>query len=253
LYRETSGAYLTDTADCPLTVIIYEGQARDLIPGAIWSGRQRNEYWNLFTPWSLAFGSLLLFIHFYLIVRYPALHLPAVFTATLALFPLISLAPPGLFFYYLYRSLWRRGRQLRAVRDLLRIPTSLCASDEMGESERPGCTLAYGERYVLERFHLLPGSSEMGPEVWRLDVPEMQSEEHDGYYVFAAEREQGEQLRSPQDPAARAMLIPGNPYLLAERCEKRAIRSELLAVLLFLAGTLLNGFILFVALMYILR
>jgi hypothetical protein len=92
----------------------------------------------------------------------------------------------------------------------------------------------------------------LGEELWQLDVPETGAES-EGYFVFSAERGEGEVFRSPSDPAARAVLVPGNPYELSVRCEKKAFHSEAVAVLLFLAGTLLNGFILFTVLMLLLR
>jgi hypothetical protein len=251
-YKEQTGGYFTASAKCPLTVVIYEGEERDLLPQAIWTGRQRNEYWNIFTPWALAAGSLLLFIYFYVLIRNPALQLPAVTAASFALLPLIAFAPPGLLFYYVYRSLWRRGRELRSVRDLLRIPTTLCAAGEQVEEGRPGCRLPNGEKFIMEQFSAAPGEEVLGEELWQLDVPETGAES-EGYFVFSAERGEGEVFRSPSDPAARAVLVPGNPYELSVRCEKKAFHSEAVAVLLFLAGTLLNGFILFTVLMLLLR
>ncbi|MFO7850310.1 MAG: hypothetical protein R6V67_10150, partial [Spirochaetia bacterium] len=106
-----------------LFVIIYEQEDSALLRQAIWRGRQRNEYWNAFTPGSLVVGSFSLFFYFYLLSQNPAFHLPAIAALTLSISPLLPLFPPAVFFLLFYIRFWKKGRILRAERDLLRIPT----------------------------------------------------------------------------------------------------------------------------------
>ena len=42
----------------PLIVIIYDGESRTLLERSISCGRQKNEYWNFLTPWSIAAGGI---------------------------------------------------------------------------------------------------------------------------------------------------------------------------------------------------
>jgi hypothetical protein len=97
-----------------------------------------------------------------------------------------------------------------------------------------------------------PEPDQLETTLWRIDVPYL-SPGDEGWYVFATEPQGSAPLKPPRDPVAQAVLIPGNPYRLSERCEKHALRSEVIAVALFLLGTVLNGLILFTALMYLLR
>lgn len=252
LFREQTGGYFSHTAECPLTAVIYEGEERDVLPHAIWTGRQRNEYWNVFTPWALAAGSLSLFIYFYLLFRYPSLHFPAVTAATLALLPLLVFVPPGVALYFGYRSLWRKGREFRAIRDLLRIPTTLCAEETSRNDGRHECRLPNGEMCGLERLSTMPREDQLGNDVWHLEVPEVDETEEE-YYLFSTYRSSADTLPSPSDIAVRAILIPGNPYRLSARCEKKAFQLESVAVVLFLVGVFSNSIILFSILMYVLR
>jgi hypothetical protein len=49
------------------------------------------------------------------------LRLPALSALTASLLPVAPILPPALIGYSIYRSLWKRGRALRAERDLLRL------------------------------------------------------------------------------------------------------------------------------------
>lgn len=110
-----------DSDDQPLLAVIYEGEDRDLLVRATWSGRQKNEYWNAYTPGSISLGSFALFGYSYILFRNAHFLFPAVLSVILAILPISVFFPPGVIFYYLYRRFWKHGRVLRARRDLIRL------------------------------------------------------------------------------------------------------------------------------------
>jgi hypothetical protein len=111
----------------PLLAVLHEG--RDPIPRAVWSGRQKNEYWNALTPWSLMTGALALFIIAAFVLRSPFPRDSGRWALALALAPLVPLAPPGLVLFLVYLSAWRRARFLRAESDFLALGAFLRAAD----------------------------------------------------------------------------------------------------------------------------
>jgi hypothetical protein len=121
LFRDEGHFTFRNRPEHPLLAVIYEGEDRDLRVRATWSGRQRNEYWNAYTPASISLGSFALFGYSYLLFRNAVFLLPAVLSLSLALLPISVFIPPGIICYYFYRRFWIHGRILRAGRDLLRL------------------------------------------------------------------------------------------------------------------------------------
>lgn len=115
----------------PLLSILHESE--DVIPRAIWSGRQKNEYWNTLTPWALLAGSLALFVMASAVFRTHQASLTARVLILMALFPVIPFLPPGVAFFFIYLANWRRARFLRAERDLLGLNAYLRAGDATAE------------------------------------------------------------------------------------------------------------------------
>ena len=115
----------------PLLSILHESD--DVIPRAVWSGRQKNEYWNSLTPWSLLAGSLALFIMASAVFRTYQASLTVRLLLLQALFPVIPFLPPGVVFFFFYLAKWRRARFLRAERDLLGLNAFLRAADASEE------------------------------------------------------------------------------------------------------------------------
>ncbi len=113
--------------DVPLLAVLHEGN--DVVPRSVWSGRQKNAYWNTLTPWSLLAGSMALFIMATSAFRSQTDAGFARMLLTAALFPVVPLIPPGLIFFFIYLSAWRRARFLRAERDLLGLSAYLRAGD----------------------------------------------------------------------------------------------------------------------------
>jgi len=113
--------------DVPLLTILHD--CEDVIPRAVWSGRQKNEYWNSLTPWAILAGSLALFVMASAVFRTYQASLSARLLLLMALFPIIPFLPPGVAFFFIYLANWRRARFLRAERDLLGLNAFLRAGD----------------------------------------------------------------------------------------------------------------------------
>lgn len=103
-------------------VIIYEGPEHSFFKRTIWTGRQRNEYWNQFTPVALTGGLLAQLV--IAVISVNESRLTALLATVFALIPVLPLIPPGVVGYYLYRRIWRRARRRRALRDVVRIERS---------------------------------------------------------------------------------------------------------------------------------
>jgi hypothetical protein len=136
-----------------LLVLFYDGDNASLLKRAVWHGRQRNEYWNPFTGVSLGAGILTGMILSYFFLSAPMNRFPAIVSITMSLVPIIPLLPPGLIFFVLYRKLWRRGRFLRALRDILKLPRrSFGQKKALEEDQAPAVSQA--EKQALRRERL---------------------------------------------------------------------------------------------------
>jgi len=111
-------------------LVFYDGPAEDLIARLLWAGRQRNEFWNAFTPMSLMIGFGLLAIFGFSAVRESGNRFWAVLAASLSVIPFAALLPPGILGFFLYRRLWRKGRHYRGFRDLSILVQSLLMAGE---------------------------------------------------------------------------------------------------------------------------
>jgi hypothetical protein len=115
----------------PLLFLLHD--TGDVVPRAVWSGRQKNEYWNTMTPWALFAGSLALFVLASAVFRTQQASLTARVLMLMALFPVIPFLPPGVALFSIYLVNWRRARFLRAERDLLGLYAYLRAGDATDE------------------------------------------------------------------------------------------------------------------------
>lgn len=97
-------------------VVIYDCPDEVAVERAIWTGRQRNEYWNQLTPVALLGGFLAAVLYAVQVVD--STRLGALLALVVAAIPVLPLIPPGVMGYYVYRRVWRQARRLRAQRDL---------------------------------------------------------------------------------------------------------------------------------------
>jgi hypothetical protein len=231
------------TREKPLLVIFFDGSDHSLTMRAIRAGRQRNEYWNAVTPYSLVVGALCQILMAASFLSRPAFRL-TVITAIIALFtPLFPLIPPGLLFTVMYRRLAWRARILRAYRDLSLLPLRYLAPDT------ESCRLPDGEPYGCVRRDSLPAAAREGKIPFLL--PEYSKESlHTDWYIFGALRPSGGEPGAaggglparPADPFATFGILPGKPEVLARRFMVTAYTLEAAAWVLLLAGIGLNVF-----------
>lgn len=265
LFLEDGQAVFRARARDPLLVVIYDGSQRTLLQRAVWSGRQKNEYWNQFTLASLLTGAFLLALLAYLFLRVRGSGLPALVSLSLAAFPVVALLPPGVLMYLLYRHFWKRARLLRAERDMLRLPLrhfgpadpALPPVPEAdpaagggegasagGELREASIRLPTGERYIRTREYR-----------WLIDGPlvirgsgffESVERKPQPFWLFGAvdEAAAAPTLRMPQDPMAELVLVAGDPENLAKACSRKARTYELLSAGLFFVAVTLNLFLL---------
>lgn len=239
-----------EAAGDELLLILYDGPDEEVLQHSVWTGRQRNEYWNLLTPASLAVGSLALLLAAYILLRIPADRGAAILAVSCALIPILPLLPPGFISFPLYRRMWRRGRYLRAERDILRLPLRH-EFDARGEALLPD-----GERYVMRTVDGDAAGELVRAGAQRLEVSVAEAEEGregegERYFVFGtpdvaqprAGASDAAGLRRPNDPMAGLLVIPGEPSRLARRSERAAQLFEISAVASLLAGTGINFYI----------
>jgi hypothetical protein len=124
----------------PLIVIFYDCPDSALVPQMIQSGRQRNEYWNPVTPYSLVVGALGLILTALLYRSRPAYHLTVIVSVIALFVPLYPIIPPGLLLTGIYRRLSRTARGLRALGDLARLENS---SEQSSGGQRRFTVKAY--------------------------------------------------------------------------------------------------------------
>lgn len=217
-----------------LLLILFEGPERELLRHSVWTGRQRNEYWNPLTPVSLAVGSLALLLSAFFLFRLPADRGAAILSASAALAPLLPFLPPGFVTFPLYRRLWRYGRFLRAERDLLRLPTRH-DFDDQGRAHLPD-----GELYLWREVDAGAADTLATRGARSLDVTV--ADGSSVYHAFGVP--DGEELGTPDDPMSEFVVVPGHPDELARTSQKLAQRYELGSLGLLLLGVGVNFYIL---------
>ncbi len=243
LHVEGGRGIFRSSDDNPLLVVIFEGKPDTIIPRSIWIGRQKNEYWNRFTPISVTAGSFALFIIAYTLFKIPLLRLEAIVTVTMSLFPVIPFLPPGVMLFFLYRFLWKRARILRAERDLFRLPLRYFDTESDPTVPKP---LPNGECYGMKTFDSCTGAlKSCGGGSIRTSILLPEDRIHRGGCCAFGAVEDGK-ITAPADPLSELVFIPGNPEDLAELCSRRARRFEILSGLSFIGGCLINGILLLV-------
>ncbi|MBB6479483.1 hypothetical protein [Spirochaeta isovalerica] len=216
----------------PLTVIIYDGEESSLLERSISCGRQKNEYWNFLTPWSIAIGGILSLVLLNMMIQ---ANVPAEFLIggiLVAALPILPFLPPGLFFFFLYTAFWRRGRNCRADRDLIALP------------------LRFEDRNIFAREyrHIRFGSGqpfmpvEPGYKVRGIHYPGKEKKTLWDHSLFGAEiqKESGSFIGRPLDPMKEFLLIEDEPRSLIMRSTAKAFLFEILAMTSILSALTIN-------------
>lgn len=239
----------------PLVVVIYDGGEDTLMRRSIWAGRQRNEYWNQFTPISLIAGILSLLFLAYNFFPQPLLRFPAVLALVLSFSPITPFLPPGLLLFFAYRSLWRRGRFDRAERDILQLPLRYFSNDLLDTEMRS--QLPNGEIYTAKAYHDWIHALETmkGGKIRTTSILDSSNRDTGAYYLFGREVTEDKKtfMERPRDPMAELLLVPGDPAKLARMCDQRARMRELLAALCIAGSFASNGVLAFFLLALLVR
>jgi len=224
-----------------LLVVIYDGKKETLLKRSIWSGRQKNEYFNQFTPISLVFGTLILLVISYFLLQNTALRLYAAVSVTLATFPVVFLIPPGVFLYFLYIHFWKRSRSLRSERDLLKLPLRYFGPDEDFSRPYASVRLHNNEEYCMikwkpgDKMTLLHINQDM--KIRSHSLARLPAEEGVNYVFGIRDKDI---IKKSSDPMVEFLCIAGNPVELANMCSHKSGRMGITAALCFFSGLLIN-------------
>jgi len=241
---DTSGPHPTirPTAGEPVLVVFYDGAESTLVRHCIWSGRQLNEYWNSVTPGALAGGVFALTVLTYFLLRQPLSVGYARLAIVLAAGPVLPLLPPGIVLFYLYRRVWRRGRILRAHRDVLLVPLRHFDDDE------PCTTLPSAELYCREETAVESLEASFAGGLTLLEAPadalklakpvDRRDDDWSRCTVFGHPGAGG--LVRPADSLAEWIAVRGDPETASLLCQRRARRFELLSALILAGGLAVN-------------
>jgi hypothetical protein len=243
-HLDASGAHPTIRAvnGEPVLVIFYDGDESSLVRRCTWAGRQLNEYWNSVTPGALAGGTLALIVVAYLLLRQPISSGFARLSIALSSIPILPLLPPGVAFFYLYRRSWRRGRVLRAHRDVLHLPLRHFSGEER-------CTrLPNGELHCRRTvdFNTLDGYLDHGLTLLAAPVSAPSS------HCTLFGRPQADELVAPSDSLTEWVAVRGDPASASEMCQRSARRFEMGSAAILSAGLLVNFVLVAVVLRYVL-
>lgn len=216
----------------PLTVIIYDGENKTLLERCISCGRQKNEYWNFLTPWSIAIGGILSLALLSMMIQ--ANVSAEILTAGIIVsaLPVIPFLPPGILFFFIYTGLWRRGRYCRSDRDLVALPLRF-EDRNIRDREYRHIRFSAGEPlfpvdpgYKIRSIHF-PRSAKRS--LWHHSLFGAMVERHDGFWVTG-----------PRDPMKEFLLIEDDPRTLVDRATQKAVFYEVLSMVSISASLFLN-------------
>lgn len=207
-----------------LVVVSYQGGEEDLLPRLIAGGRLANEYWTPLSRGSIAFGVASIGI---LLAFAGSQWLPTVIFLTIlvGLSPLLTLLPPGLFFFFLYLRFWRSALDERVIRDLCRLPLRFlpAAERDLGQGAVADAALPEGGVYRVRVGATLPPGAATA-------IPGGASAPY--WTVFTPE--------SSDDPEIARVAVPGDPFRLARESERRALLDTVLSGLFLAACLMVN-------------
>ena len=225
-------AVFSGTKKEPLTVIIYDGESRTLLDRSISCGRQKNEYWNFLTPWSITAGGILSLVLLNMMIRASVSSSIIIGGIIVSSLPILPFIPPGLLFFLLYSNMWKKGRICRSDRDLLIL--SLRFEDRniydpeyqhiRFSSGKPVYPLTGG--FVRRQLHF---KKQRGGSLWDNSV-----------FGKIVNREDGKWVTRPDDPMKEYLLIESDPQTLIQQSTKRALIYELLSLMFISLAMIVN-------------
>jgi hypothetical protein len=270
LFTEEGRGVFRDTRDTRLLVVIHDCSKESLVLRAISAGRKRNEYMNPLTLPSVAIGSLsLVLLAFSLLALPERVVTLAALTAGLA--PLAPFLPPGFPLYFAYRSSWKKARLLRVQRDVLRLPLRYFPAPPNAAETRRTVQLPDGEPYIMIRGAeeegspgaILSGGARLAlpPGVTRVDVrlPRASRRRLRGTagervaFCGCSGEGDGMQLRTPDDPMAGSVVLPGDPEALSRESGRAAVAGELVSAAFLALDVAVNIPLIFILLSLVIR
>lgn len=255
LYIENGRGIFRPNETDDLQVVIYDGPSTRFLRRALWSGRQRNEYWNSFTPGSLAAGALAFLALSYFVLKFPLLRYHSIVSVTFSLVPILPFLPPGILFFLFYRQFWKDAWFFRAERDILllslRFFTDVTFADKVKKVNRDN-----GETYVMREI----SADELSLEEYKnIEVRKspmvlrLLDTQPEHYFLFGVEKGEDNSLVTSKDPMVDKVILPGNPVELAGKCHHKARFYERLSLGIFFIGFLLNLGIAFIIVAALIR
>ncbi len=225
LYREEGRSVFKARDGTPPLALIYDCPRSAIMRRAIRGGRHVNEYWNPLTLPSLVTGSFILAVLAWILLGRPDARFAAAAAIAAAIGPLTPFLPPAFPLYFLYRLSWRRGRRLRAERDLANLPLRWFPA-AIGGADRFVTLLPDLEPYAMLRGTLVEGRT-LDAGGLRVRLPEGSILAPEGeVWAFGVWREdaEGVSLAEPDDPLAELAVVAGDPRKRAARCSSGARR-----------------------------
>lgn len=241
LERRDGQGIFRHSREMPLIIIMYEGDAREILPRAVTQSIQKNEYWNVLTPASLAAGFISLLLVAYLAIRVPAWRSAGILSLALALLPNTFFVPPGILFFYLFNHLWKKARIWRSLKYRLALPFRWFRAVPQTSEVLDIVHLPDGQPYTCadlsrQDLTLLPGSSPLNT----LDPDDEEATKPAPAWAFGAWDEQRRTLGQPNDPMGDFVTYPANPWKAFQEAKKKARTGEILAMVCFGIGVFSN-------------
>ncbi len=267
LFAEDGRGVFREHAHRKPLVVIYDCKRESIVPQAVRGGRQRNEFWNVFTIPSIATGAFTLFLLAYFLLGPLDQRVPALMALAVGLAPISPFLPPAFPLYFLFRYFWKKARLQRVERDIVLLPMRYFPGGlNMGGAEnrrRVRATLLPNlEPYIMVRGPEIPGNPPVidaagetipiPPETVRLKIPRESGGES---YLFGAygETDGAIGLRKPDDPMAQLVLVPGDPEEIAKRSNGAARLYEWISALFIAVNVAANVTAILVLLSYFIR
>ncbi len=244
LFAEEGRGVFRDAGKSRLLVVIHDCPRESVVRRAISGGRQRNEIINTFTLPSVAVGSLSLLLFAFSLFALPD-RLLAVLALTAAFAPASPFLPPGFPLYFAYRAYWKKARNLRVQRDIIRLPLRYFPAQR--ERAERGTLLPDMEPYLMIRgtWDAAEGTLATGggarlrlptethamhitlPRWWRNRIGGASGQA----VVFAGYAVEGNELllRRPEDPMADTLIVPGDPEAISRASDQAARLYELVS------------------------
>ena len=127
------------TKENPLMVIFYDGPDQSLAALVARAGRNRGDYWNFITPYSIVLGIISLVVIASMFIYRPAFRLTVIVSCIALFVPLYPFIPPGLLCTFMYRRLFWLSRLQRIKSSLvLQPPGSLADGEKMPDRASAG-------------------------------------------------------------------------------------------------------------------